>query len=527
MTAFNTEVLIVGAGPTGLVLALWLKKLGVSVRIIDTRVKPGETSRALVVQARTLEFYRQIGIVEPVLAAGARLNQLTMRTAKGAVAELPLADFGAGVTPYSFAFALPQDVHEGVLIDLLEEAGVKVERRTRLVSFEQDDSGVTATLAQDGVGETVRVAYLAGCDGAHSTVRHGLNLDFPGGVYAQSFYVADIRGEGPMAADGMEVCLGAYGFALVLPVRQSGTVRLTGIVPKEHEGDETITFEAIRATIERDTHFRIDEVKWFSTYRVHHRVAEKFRVGRAFLAGDAGHIHSPAGAQGMNTGIGDAINLAWKLAAVVQGRADARLLDSYEPERIAFAHMLINGTDRAFKLVAGRSWLSSVWRRRVMPRVAGLLMASKKGSSFFFGLISQTRINYRDSALSAGHAGKIRGGDRLPWVQMDGGDNFASLKSLDWQVHIYGRPTVAFRSTMDKLGIALEVFDWSAAAERAGLSRGSAYLVRPDGHVAVAAAQDHTLFERYVRDLGIRPRKATAAGSKEPITGHTGRVRAA
>jgi 2-polyprenyl-6-methoxyphenol hydroxylase-like FAD-dependent oxidoreductase len=146
MTALDTQVLIVGAGPTGLTLALWLKRLGVDFRIIDKSAGPGETSRAIAVQARTLEFHRQIGIVEDVLSAGVRLKQLTMRTPKGIAAEVPLSEFGAGVTRYSFAFALPQDIHERVLLDHLQEAGVTVERQTELLDFEDQSESVTVRL---------------------------------------------------------------------------------------------------------------------------------------------------------------------------------------------------------------------------------------------------------------------------------------------------------------------------------------------------------------------------------------------
>jgi 2-polyprenyl-6-methoxyphenol hydroxylase-like FAD-dependent oxidoreductase len=502
----HTDVIIVGAGPTGLTLALWLRRLGVRIRIIDKDEGPGETSRALAVQARTLEFHRQIGIVDDVLRAGVKIERLTVRTPAGIGATLRLSDFGKGVSPYSFAFALPQDIHERILIEHLEKAGTRVERRTELVGFEQDDTGVTATLRKAGVTQTVRAAYIAGCDGAHSVVRHALNLGFPGGAYEQSFYVADVQGTGEVTPNGMDVRLGRYGFAIVMPVRQSGSLRLIGVVPKEHEADERITFEAIRTQIEHDTRIKVESVNWFSTYRVHHRVADHFRVGRAFIAGDAGHIHSPAGGQGMNTGMGDAVNLAWKLAAVVQGRADARLLDSYETERIAFARMLIESTDRAFKIATSPSRLVGLWRRYVMARMMSLLMSTKKGARTFFGVVSQTRINYRNSPVSVGEAGRIKAGDRLPYVVLASGDNFDWLTSLDWQVHVYGEANEAMSSAMARRGIALHAFPWSPAAEAAGFKRDAAYLVRPDGHIAMAEPDgEAAAVERYLDEWRIEP----------------------
>ncbi|MDK1493128.1 FAD-dependent monooxygenase [Sinorhizobium sp. 7-81] len=506
MESSVTQVLIVGAGPTGLVLALWLRRCGVDLRIIDKASGPGETSRAIAVQARTLEFYRQLGIVDDVLAAGIRVERLAVRTPSGVAATLKLGDFGAGLSRYPFAFALPQDIHERILVRHLEKAGVAVERRAELMSFEQDAAAVTATVVKDGASEVIRAAYLCGADGASSTVRHGLKLGFPGGTYEQSFYVADVEVEGVIARDGLNVCLDTHGFAIVLPVRQSGSVRLIGIVPAENAAEEKITFETIRVEVERITGVAVKAVNWFSTYRLHHRVAERFRVGRVFIAGDAGHIHSPAGGQGMNTGIGDAVNLGWKLAAVLGRRADARLIDSYEPERIAFARRLVASTDRAFRVLTSRSVLAGLWRRYLMPRTIALLVATPAGARFAFRTVSQIGITYRDAAISRGGAGRVRGGDRLPYVEALSGDNFAPLSSLDWQVHVYGAASPAFRAALAPTGIPVHAFPFTPAAAEAGLSRDAAYLLRPDGHVAVAVeAQDPAPLLRYIEAFAIEP----------------------
>src|SRR5262249_37837652 len=172
----------------------------------------------------------------------------------------------------------------------------------------------------------------------------------------------------------------------------------------------------------------VERVNWFSTYHVHHRVADRFQRGRVFLAGDAAHVHSPVGGQGMNTGIGDAVNLAWKLADVLRGRADAGLLDTYEPERIEFARRLVATTDRVFILVTSRVPIARFVHLRVVPRMIPLLFARRAVRRLMFRTISQTTISYRDSRLSAGTAGRVHGGDRLPWVTLDGeDDNFTPL----------------------------------------------------------------------------------------------------
>jgi hypothetical protein len=227
-------------------------------------------------------------------------------------------------------------------------------------------------------------------------------------------------------------------------------------------------------------------VNWFSTYHVHHRVAERFRQGRAFLLGDAAHVHSPVGGQGMNTGIGDAVNLAWKLAWTLQGRADAAILDSYELERIAFARRLVSTTDQGFTAVTSSTALARFLRLRVTPLVFPLISWSPRLRRFMFRTVSQTLINYRGSGLSEGQAGGIRGGDRLPWLE--DARNFDPLRSLDWQVHVCGEPSASLRAMCEARRLTLRAFPWRAPFATHGFRRNAAYLVRPDGYVALADA---------------------------------------
>jgi hypothetical protein len=226
---------------------------------------------------------------------------------------------------------------------------------------------------------------------------------------------------------------------------------------------------------------------------VHHRVADHFRKDRAFLLGDAAHIHSPVGGQGMNTGIGDAVNLAWKLAAVLHGRAKPSLLDSYEPERIAFARRLVATTDRAFTGVTSSGVIARWMRLRVAPLLAPLIFAFPTMRRFMFRTVSQTAVNYRGSSLSEGRVGSVHGGDRLPWVEIAGGvegtDNFAPLRSLDWQMHVYGEAMPEMGALCNERKLPLHVFPWCPEMKRAGLRRNAAYLLRPDGYVALADAE--------------------------------------
>jgi len=510
--------LIVGAGPTGLVLALWLTRLGVAVRIIDKTAEPGTTSRALAVSARTLELYQQLGMAGLLVDGGVKVPGANFWVQGTRVARLPLDRMGEGLTPFPFALIFPQDAHEQVLIERLGTLGVTVERRTELLRFDTRDHVVRATLRRDdGVMETCEASYLAGCDGAHSIVRETLATGFPGGTYSDIFYVADIEGSGPATNGEIHVDLGRSDFLAVFPLKGTGRVRLVGTVierPADEHGN--LTFDDVRDRVIGHLKFTIDRVNWFSTYHVHHRVAAKFREGCAFLLGDAAHIHSPVGGQGMNTGIGDAVNLAWKLAAVLNGGAADSLLDTYEPERIGFARRLVATTDRVFSIVTDQGPIAWRVRTRLVPLLARFLFRLDAVRRFLFRTVSQIGVNYRDSPLSEGAAGSVKGGDRLPWVKTGPQeDNFAPLTSLAWQVHVYGEPRHGMADACAGLRLPIHAFAWKSEMGRSALVRGALYLVRPDGYIALADPDgDPERLGRYFLSRGMpatpRPRGASA-----------------
>jgi len=498
------EILIVGAGPTGLVLALYLAKQGIRARIIDKNTGPGLASRAMVLQVRTLEFYDQIGIAEKVIDSGFKLGSIHLREGDDEVATFQLTDMGKGLSPYPFALSFPQDDHEKLLGEELKKAGIEVEWNTELVSFEETPDGVQVRLNKNGTQEQTVVKYLCGCDGAHSTTRQLLKLGFPGGTYNQIFFVADVAAMGPAANADLNMCLNSDGFCLVFPIRSSGHFGLIGLVPPHLKSDADVRFENIKPFAEKIVGLQVTHTFWDSVYHVHHRVAEHFRIGRVFLAGDAGHVHSPVGGQGMNTGIGDAINLAWKLAEVVQGRADEAILDSYEPERISFAHALVQSTDRAFQAIIGQGWEPRMLRSLFIPHLAPFLFGFSGFRRAAFRLISQTRIHYRDSSLSKGKVGHLHAGDRLPWVEAS--NNFKPLKSLDWQMHIYGKASDGLRKALQQTNLALQEFEWTEDAEHAGLRRDGMYLIRPDGHIGLASqTQDVEVLGEYLDRFHLNP----------------------
>ena len=304
-----------------------------------------ENIHALAVQARTLEFYGQFGFADEVITQGVVADSVHIREggdheAAHEVTTVSFKDLGDGISPYPFALAYAQDDHERFLIGKLKEIGVDIEWQSRLIGFTEESGSIRAPISRSDRADEVCVEYICGCDGAHSRVRESLNIGFPGGTYDQLFYVADGRIARGFDRD-LHLNLGKHILTLMFPVRSSGMQRLIGLVPSELSDRADLAFDDIRERVEHQLDIQITELNWFSTYRVHHRVAERFRVGQGFLLGDAGHIHSPVGGQGMNTGIGDAINLGWKLAHVIQRRANASLLDTYEPERIGFARSLV------------------------------------------------------------------------------------------------------------------------------------------------------------------------------------------
>ena len=487
------DVLVCGAGPTGLVLAYKLHQLGVRVRVIDAAPGPGTTSRALVVHARTLELYRQMGLADGLLAEGVQVRGGNLWVRGKRVGHAELGEIGTGMSPFPFLTVVPQDRHERFLVAALERGGLAVERSTRLEGFEQSADGVRATIVRaDGSREVIRAAYLAGCDGAHSRVREVLGIGFPGGTYAQYFYVADVEASGALVDGDLHVALDDADFLAVFPLKGGRTARLVGIARAEREGSpENLRWEDVQSRVIGQLGVAVERVNWFSTYKVHHRVANRFSDGRVFLLGDAAHIHSPAGGQGMNTGIGDAVNLGWKLAEVVKDGAAPALLESYAPERRAFAQKLVATTDQVFVAATSPGKLARFVRTRIVPRVVPVALRLEMVKRLAFLTLSQIAIEYRASALSAGELGEVRGGDRLPWTALDGGsrwpDNYAVLDGHSWQVHVYGVADEPLADACERAGLVTCEFPWQTVMADAGLIRDGLYLVRPDGYLAMVA----------------------------------------
>jgi len=499
----DTDVLIVGAGPTGLMLANQLIRRGVRAQIIDRHSGPAQQSRALGVQARTLEIYQKLGIAKRAIELG-KVGDGANIWAQGVhMANIPLGAAGGSVTPYPYILVLGQDDNELIMGDKLRALGGSVQWNTELVSLEQSPDKVAATLKQpDGKKRTITAKYVAGCDGANSAVRELNGITFPGAPYEHVFFVADVVCTGSMIADQVNVYLFKEGFHLLFPMRGKDHWRVVGILPPGLRGRNDLKFEDTIPSLRQEagSNLTFKSCKWFSTYRIHHRHASHFRAGRCFLLGDAAHIHSPVGAQGMNTGLQDAYNLAWKVALVVKGTAGAALLDTYEEERLPIAQRLLNTTDRGFRLVVSDSWLAGLFRTKILARIMAFAMSQERIQKFAFRIVSQTGIRYRKSLLSKNLNGvpdtAPQAGDRFPWLRLKFSPNgpvedlFQKLGDLHFNLLVFGQdaPSKELADLGDLLRTHVVPRDFTNDAElsRVQISQPSFFLVRPDGYIGLS-----------------------------------------
>ena len=497
----ETDVLIIGAGPTGLMLANQLARRGIRTMNVDRHSGPAQQSRAMVVQARTLEIYSKMGVIEKALGLGVRGAGVNLWANGRWAARVPIGDIGKSQSPFPFVLMLGQDDNEHILGENLHGLGSGVAWNTELVAFEQQPGHVDVTLRQpDGTLRNIQAGWLAGCDGSHSLVRDLSGITFPGAPYEHTFFVADTEATGPMKPDEVNIYLWQDEFHLFFPMRGQDNWRVIGILPKSFRQREDLAFDelipAIRQEVGAALEFR--QCRWFSTYRIHHRAAESFRDRRCFLLGDAAHIHSPMGGQGMNTGLQDAYNLAWKLALVVQGRADPALLDSYQQERMPVARNLLRTTDRAFQLIVSDGRLAGLFRTRIMAKLVARAMTFERVRNIAFRTISQIGIRYPDSRLSL-MEGKLPdgapvAGDRFPWLHLKFGpdgpleDVFQKFDDTKFNLLVIGQASSQMEALHDAGGLlrCLTVPDNpenDLELARAGIPNPSFYLLRPDGHV--------------------------------------------
>jgi 2-polyprenyl-6-methoxyphenol hydroxylase-like FAD-dependent oxidoreductase len=552
MTGANdSEVLVVGAGPTGLTLACQLARFGVRFRIIDKQVDRGHESRALAVQARSLEVLQSVGLGEVLARRGRTTARLMLHVDRALPTAVDLGDVGRADTRFPYILFVSQADTEAVLIEHLQSSRVHVERRVELTTFREDASGGLCALRHgDGREESLRVSYLVGCDGAHSTVRKVAGIPFDGGAYPQQFALGDVEADGALVPGAINAFALGRGIALFFPLGKPTTWRVMAMEgddlrPSSADAGEDISthdlsLAELQAMVDDPTHgtVRLRDPAWLTRFRLHHRQAVRYQDGRIFLAGDAAHIHSPVGAQGMNTGIQDAWNLGWKVAMVSRGWANDRILASYHAERWPVGRILLQATDRLFSTVASSAAGGPFVRfmRRLMVRwVVAPALSRRRLRAFAFHFISQLGIRYRASPAVAEGAPRLRhgprAGDRLPdarvqraahatYLQQElsqprvhmllcgpvGGWNTDRIKELTDEFQDVLAITYLTREDADEALVDVH----GEALDRLGVESTAQYVIRPDGHVGFrCAGTDLTAaveyLHRWFRPASVRP----------------------
>lgn len=404
------KVLVVGAGPTGLTLANELNRHGVQCRIVDAADGPCSQSRALGIHARTLEYLEMMGVVEKFLQSGNRCDSVKMYADGKQVISLDLQELDS---QYPFALLIPQSKTEALLEEALQRYGCAVERNVSCTKLQQSAEAVTATLSlQDGHEETESYDWVVGCDGAHSAVRHALNATFEGSAYPETFLIADVALSGtPLNQNTIQLFTCASGMLAIFPFNEirariiadsldmsnasGGTGPSAAAKPSEPtllEMQNIVDERGPKGVVLSDPH-------WLTAFRIHRRQVNSYKHGRVFLAGDAAHIHSPAGGQGMNTGIQDAINLAWKLALVIKDLSPHTILDSYHVERHAVGQKVLQMTDFMTKVNTVRSHVAQEIRNRLAPLLASQEVIQQR----LRNEVSELAVNYHKSPIVGEH----------------------------------------------------------------------------------------------------------------------------
>jgi 2-polyprenyl-6-methoxyphenol hydroxylase-like FAD-dependent oxidoreductase len=492
-TTPDPQVLVVGAGPVGLVAGAELARRGVRVRVIDKLSQPTDQSRAIAIHPRSLDMFDRMGIVDELVSTGIKAIAMQLYAGHTKLFRVPLGEVDSA---FPFTLTTAQTETERVLNDHLESFGVTVDRGVELVALEQDDQRVHVTLRrEDGSTEKVCASWVIGADGGHSMVRKMVGTKLAGSFVGERFLLADVDAEHQLDLDSMHTFFAPDGPVVVLPMAD-GRMRFLAEV---HDAQLNInpTQDELQAILDRRIGgIRVLRSHWLTGFEIHHARVPAYRWGRVFLAGDAAHIHSPAGGQGMNTGMQDAFNLAWKLAAVIDGQAGDTLLDSYEAERLPIADDVIAFTDRLTK--AGT--LSGVPRRirDVVIRMVSRVPAARR---YMAETATEVNLSYQNSPIAVGRRPRranVSAGEHLPHV--------ADAEVQKQLGALLGPETGHVVLTIDGTHVTADdtVIDdpKGVVAQRFGLNNGGVVVIRPDSYIgAVAALHDTTTIADYFATL--------------------------
>jgi 2-polyprenyl-6-methoxyphenol hydroxylase-like FAD-dependent oxidoreductase len=493
--AIDTDVLIIGAGPVGLFLANECARRGLRYRLVEARATQSEHSKALAIFPRTLEIFDMAGVVAPFLQAANRVTSVAVMTHERILARM---QFTPEESPYQFVAMVPQDVTEKLLVGELRRKGGEVEYETTFVSAEQHNDYVTVRLDHKGTAVTLNATFVVGCDGAHSAVRHVLQIPFAGAEYKDSFVLADIETNDALPANQLQLCPSEFGPVAIFPM-SAGRRRIVASI-EQAEGDVP-TLDLVQRVLAQRAPSAIEAraLHWSSYFRIHHRHVGQMRVGHIFIAGDAAHIHSPFGGQGMNTGLHDVWNLAWKLDLYLQEHGNEQLLDSYSEERLPVIKSVIDLTHFLTRVLGTPNRLAQTLRDTLIPMVSRLTPFQHA----FVQRLSELGIAYSGSPIIEGP------GLRYLDNSMRGGKGIGSRFLLMIDADSDATTNEAAKGLCQ---LFAELVEYRSSHEP-GIR-----LVRPDGYLAYAAgtanavaafASVRSLLDRQTRSPLAHDRSAT------------------
>ncbi|MFE9426083.1 FAD-dependent monooxygenase [Kitasatospora sp. NPDC006697] len=500
----SDPIIVVGAGPVGLTTALELARRGVPVRIVDRLAEPTTESRAIVVHARSLEMFERLGLVDEVIRAGVRTTAMEMHADGEVVARiaLDLVD-----SPFPYSVTLAQTETERILTEALAGHGVTVEREVTLTGLTQDEHGVEATLEHaDGSRETAVTGWLVGADGAHSRARHLVGSALAGTFKGERFLMGDVNAGHGLDPHSMYTFFSPQDGPLLVFPMEGDRLRLIANIAADEE--RTATLEWLQQVVDERAGqpIRIRDARWLTVFEVRHAQVPQYQVGRVLLAGDAAHVHSPAGAQGMNTGVQDAHNLAWKLALVSRGEAGPGLLASYHAER----HPVGAEVVRFATALTRAGTITNPLLQKVRNKGMHLLTALAPVRQAMADRTEETAVGYRKSpvVVPGPRGGEVRAGDHLPAA---GEELRAELARACEHVLVTvgeAAPAVGVTARQILVGGTAEGYDAviedaaGVAAARYGMPNGGRIMVRPDGYVgAIAPLEDDAPLHAYLELL--------------------------
>ncbi len=489
----TTQVVIVGAGPTGLMFANQLKRFGIDFIVIDTKSGPTLESRAMSISSRSLELYQQLNLSDKVLEQAFMINAFGFYNNGRKITDVSLTNIGTQYSDFGrMSTTFEQNKNEKILFENLNDSQDKVLWQTSFVHLEETNNGVTLTIKNDLTSDisTIEAQYIVGCDGAKSIVRHQRDFTFEGGTYNTKFFVADVTLTWQQGYDKIIMAPSKGLFVAFFPLQGERKMRVIGTLPAEFFDVEDIDFEVLETVIKKTTNFDLnfDHVGWHSVYKVHHRCVDNFSKGRVFLAGDAAHIHSPAGGQGMNTGLQDAHNLAWKMAFVLKKMAKPTLLETYNEERLPFAQSLLKYTDKGFLVLASGHWFIANFRTYIFLPILGKLMRFDTPKLILFKKLSQLFYSYKNYSLSKGESFqslKFKAGDRLPYIEVGYFKNFTATMFHLIRISNSELTATIRNEIKNNLPFEVKIIDnkMSEAWQKWGVSEELYILVRPDHYI--------------------------------------------